>query len=122
MPEPIEQKKNPEQVELDGVSEGIEALPKRVDRYGKAKKGALDTAKYMQGLPGEVGNGFQGPIEDGPNRAQKTGGESPGNPHGYWLGRIVSMYQVQGALQAAPGSRAALRLPDVLRRPHAAAP
>ena len=47
MPEPIEQKKNPEQVELDGVSEGIEALPKRVDRYGKARKRALDTADYM---------------------------------------------------------------------------
>ena len=55
MPEPIEQKKNPEQVELDGVSEGIEALPKRVDRYSTAKKGALDVAEYMQGLPGEQG-------------------------------------------------------------------
>ena len=29
----------------------IEALPKRVDRYSKAKKGALDTAKYMGTLP-----------------------------------------------------------------------
>jgi hypothetical protein len=55
MPEPIEQKKNPEQVELDGVSEGIEALPKRVDRYGKARKSALDIAKYMEGLPGQQG-------------------------------------------------------------------
>ena len=55
MPEPIEQKKNPEQVELDGVSEGIEALPKRVDRYSTAKKGALDVAEYMQGLPGQQG-------------------------------------------------------------------
>lgn len=53
MREPIEQKKNPEQVELDGVSEGIEALPKRVDRYGKARQSALDTAEYMQGLPGQ---------------------------------------------------------------------
>ena len=41
------QKENPDQVELDGVQDGIEALPKRVERYGKAKKGALDTAKYM---------------------------------------------------------------------------
>ena len=53
MREPTDQKKNPEQVELDGVSEGIEALPKRVDRYGKARKSALDTAEYMQGLPGQ---------------------------------------------------------------------
>ena len=51
MREPTEQKKNPEQVELDGVSEGIEALPKRVDRYSTAKKGALDVAKYMGTLP-----------------------------------------------------------------------
>ena len=53
MREPDQEKKNPEQVELDGVSEGIEALPKRVDRYGKARKGALDIAEYMQGLPGQ---------------------------------------------------------------------
>lgn len=53
MREPTDQKKNPEQVELDGVSEGIEALPQRVDRYGKARKSALDTAEYMQGLPGQ---------------------------------------------------------------------
>jgi len=55
MREPNDQKKNPEQVELDGVSEGIEALPKRVDRYSTAKKGALDVAEYMQGLPGQQG-------------------------------------------------------------------
>jgi hypothetical protein len=42
---------NPAQVELDGVSEGIEALPKRIDRYGKAKKGALDVVDYMVRLP-----------------------------------------------------------------------
>jgi hypothetical protein len=40
-------RENPEQVELDGVSDGIEALPRRVDRYGKAKKGALDVADYI---------------------------------------------------------------------------
>lgn len=45
------QRENPAQVELDGVSEGIEALPKRVDRYSKAKKGALDVAEYMATLP-----------------------------------------------------------------------
>jgi hypothetical protein len=28
---------------------GIEALPKRVDRYGKAKKRALEVAKYIEG-------------------------------------------------------------------------
>ena len=49
---PAEPKReNPEQVELDGVSEGIGALPKRVDRYGKAKNGALDVADYMETLP-----------------------------------------------------------------------
>jgi len=42
---------NPAQVELDGVSEGIEALPKRIDKYGKAKKAALDVVDYMATLP-----------------------------------------------------------------------
>lgn len=45
------EKENPEQVELVGVQDGIEALPKRVERYGKAKNGALDVAEYMSGLP-----------------------------------------------------------------------
>jgi hypothetical protein len=40
-------RENPELLAQDGVSEGIEALPKRVDRYGKARKSALDTAEYM---------------------------------------------------------------------------
>ena len=44
---PDPEKENPDQVELDGV-QGIEALPRRVQRYGKAKSGALDVAKYMQ--------------------------------------------------------------------------
>ena len=49
---PVEPKReNPDQVELDGVSEGIEALPKRIDRYSKAKNGALDVADYMENLP-----------------------------------------------------------------------
>jgi hypothetical protein len=44
-------RENPEQVELDGVSEGIEALPRRVERYGKAKNGALDVAEYIGAIP-----------------------------------------------------------------------
>src|SRR5674476_368011 len=45
------QRENPAELALDGVSDGIEALPKRIDRYGKAKKGALDVAEYMSSLP-----------------------------------------------------------------------
>lgn len=44
-------RENPEQVELDGVSDGIEALPRRVQRYGNAKQGALDVAEYIGSLP-----------------------------------------------------------------------
>ena len=44
-------RENPEQVQLDGVSEGIEALPGRLERYGKAKKGAIDVAEYIGTLP-----------------------------------------------------------------------
>ena len=44
-------RENPEQVQLDGVSDGIEALPGRLGRYGKAKKIALDVADYMDTLP-----------------------------------------------------------------------
>ena len=47
------QKENPDSWSDEIGVEGIEALPKRVDRYGKAKKGALDNAEYMQGLPGQ---------------------------------------------------------------------
>ena len=43
------ERENPEQVELDGVSDGIEALPGKVNRYGKAKKTALDVAEYIGG-------------------------------------------------------------------------
>lgn len=53
MREPIEQKENPDSVAAEIGVEGIEALPGRVNRYGKAKKGALDVAEYMQGLAGE---------------------------------------------------------------------
>lgn len=47
---PDAQKENPDSVAAEIGVEGIEALPKRVDRYGKAKKGALDVADYMAGL------------------------------------------------------------------------
>src|SRR5882672_5637398 len=40
-------KENPDSVAAEIGVEGIEALPRRVDRYGKAKKGALDIAEYM---------------------------------------------------------------------------
>ena len=40
-------RENPELLAQDGVSEGIEALPQRVERYGKARKSALDVAQYM---------------------------------------------------------------------------
>lgn len=46
-PEP--QKENPDSVAAEiGVQGGVEELPKRVDRYGKAKSSALDTAEYIQ--------------------------------------------------------------------------
>ena len=44
-------RENPVELSLDGVSDGIEALPNRIDRYGKAKKGALDVANYMASIP-----------------------------------------------------------------------
>lgn len=40
-------KENPDSVAAEIGVEGIEALPNRVTRYGKAKRGALDTAEYM---------------------------------------------------------------------------
>lgn len=43
------QKENPESVGAEIGVQGIEALPKRVDRYGKAKIGALEVAQYMAG-------------------------------------------------------------------------
>jgi len=41
------EKENPDSLAGEIGVQGIEALPKRVDRYGKAKKDALDTAKYI---------------------------------------------------------------------------
>ena len=52
-PRPEPQKENPDSVAAEIGVQGIEALPKRVDRYSTAKKGALDVAEYMQGLPGQ---------------------------------------------------------------------
>lgn len=49
---PIDPKReNPEKLSLDGVSDGIAELPKRIDRYGNAKNAALDVADYMATLP-----------------------------------------------------------------------
>lgn len=42
---------NPDLLEQDGVSGGIEELPARVNRYGEAKKSALDVAEYMATMP-----------------------------------------------------------------------
>lgn len=47
-PHPEPQKENPDSWSDETGVEGIEALPKRVERYGKAKLGALDTAEYMR--------------------------------------------------------------------------
>ena len=47
MHEPIDQKENPDSWSDEIGVEGIEALPKRVERYGKARKSALDIAEYM---------------------------------------------------------------------------
>lgn len=48
-PPPDPKKENPDLLEQDGVSDGIEALPGKVDRYSKAKKKALDVVKYIGG-------------------------------------------------------------------------
>ena len=44
---PIDQEKSPDQFELDRGLQGIEALPRRAERYGKAKSIALDVAQYI---------------------------------------------------------------------------
>lgn len=46
-----DQKENPDSLAGEIGVQGIEALPKRVDRYGKAKNGALEVAEYMAALP-----------------------------------------------------------------------
>jgi len=45
--DPNDQEKSPDQLQLDGASGGIEALPGRAKRYGKAKSIALDVAQYI---------------------------------------------------------------------------
>jgi len=57
------EKRNPDLLAQDGVSvgcdeggdDGIEKLPRRVNRYGLAKKGSSDTADYMDTLPTSQG-------------------------------------------------------------------
>ena len=44
---PGPESENPDELALGGVSEGIEALPSRVNRYGKARSSALDIAEYI---------------------------------------------------------------------------
>ena len=48
---PDPQKENPGSVDAETGVQGIENLPKRVDRYGKAKGQALDVAEYIGTLP-----------------------------------------------------------------------
>lgn len=52
---PSPESENPDLLQQDGVSEGIEGLPGRLNRYGSAKKGAIDVAEYMATLPTEQG-------------------------------------------------------------------
>lgn len=44
------EKENPESLAGEIGVEGIEALPQRVSRYGKAKSGAIDVAEYIRSL------------------------------------------------------------------------
>ena len=46
-PDDEPQRENPDELALDGVSGGIEELPRRVNRYGNAKRKALDVSEYM---------------------------------------------------------------------------
>lgn len=55
IPEPDEPKENADSWSDEIGVQGIEALPKRVDRYSKAKAGALDIAKYMRDKTGHQG-------------------------------------------------------------------
>ncbi len=48
MRDPNDQEKSPDQLQLDGASGGIETLPGRAERYGKAKSIALDVAQYIR--------------------------------------------------------------------------
>lgn len=48
---PDPQKENPDTLAGEIGVQGIEALPGKVSRYSKAKKGALDVAEYMATIP-----------------------------------------------------------------------
>lgn len=48
---PDPKKENPDSVDAEIGVQGIEALPAKVVRYSKAKKGALDVADYMATIP-----------------------------------------------------------------------
>lgn len=48
---PDPERENPDSVDAEIGVQGIEALPKRIERYGNAKKGALDVVDYMATLP-----------------------------------------------------------------------
>lgn len=47
MNDPNDQEESPGEVQLDRASGGIETLPGRAERYGKAKSIALDVAQYI---------------------------------------------------------------------------
>lgn len=52
MPNPPDPKKeNPDTLAGEIGVQGIEALPKKIDRYSKAKRGAIDVAEYMATKP-----------------------------------------------------------------------
>lgn len=55
MRSPSPERENPDLLAQDGVSGGIEELPRRVNRYSKAKRSALDVAEYMAHLPKSQG-------------------------------------------------------------------
>lgn len=48
---PDPQRENPDSLAGETGVQGIEALPKTIDRYSKAKKGAIDVADYMALMP-----------------------------------------------------------------------
>lgn len=50
MTPPDDHKERSPNVGQDGEASGIETLPRRVNRYGLAKKRALDVAEYIEGL------------------------------------------------------------------------
>ena len=48
---PNPQKENPDSLAGETGVQGIESLPSKLDRYSKAKRGALDVVDYMAGIP-----------------------------------------------------------------------